>query len=237
MVVVPCMSATSRPAAAWPRSAGWPRRSPTSSARCPTRRCTSSPPRGQARGGSSISSWFTDDVDVADAGTIVDLMRQALEPGRGDHPDPCSRRRDGPCRPEDTAFSLRDARSSSRRWRCRDRRRSGPERRLDEAFSHEVRRPMTGVYANFLGRRGRGPGPRGLPARRPTSPSRRSSAATTRRTSSGATRTSGRTDGRNAGRPGGDERRRSRARAAASSIPRATQAGSRRLPRRRRVPA
>jgi hypothetical protein len=63
---------------------------------------------GQARGGGSIRSWFTDDLDVADAKTILDLMAHAPSPGVMTQ----IRVFGGAMArvaPEDTAFSQRDA--------------------------------------------------------------------------------------------------------------------------------
>jgi len=109
---------------------------------------------GQARGGGSIRSWFTDDLDVADAQTILDLMAHAPIPAVMTQ----IRVLGGAVArvaPEDTAFSQRDAEvlvaamslfeieadpSSSDAWTA--------------AFFTTFVDSMTGVYANFLGSEG-----------------------------------------------------------------------------------
>ena len=109
---------------------------------------------GQARGGGSIRSWFTDDVDVADAGTIIDLMRHAPSPAVITQ----IRVLGGAMArvaPEDTAFSQRDAQVLVAAMALFEIDGDpAPSDAWTTAFYTTFIDSMTGVYANFLGAEG-----------------------------------------------------------------------------------
>ena len=174
---------------------------------------------GQARGGGSIRSWFTDDVDVADAGTIVDLMRHAPSPAVITQ----IRVLGGAMArvaPEDTAFSQRDAEVLVAAMALFEIDGDpAPSDAWTTAFFAAFVDSMTGRVRELPRGRGRGPDPGGVPARRLRVPRRdQAPLRPGERVPAQPEHPAGLTAG-SAGRPGGDERRWLRARAAASSSP------------------
>jgi FAD/FMN-containing dehydrogenase len=107
---------------------------------------------GAARGGGSIRSWFQDDLDLADAETIVDFMRRPPSPGVITQ----LRVLGGAMArvaPDATAFAQRDAQVLVAAMAMFEGD-PAPHDAWTDGFFAAFGEKMTGVYANFLGLEG-----------------------------------------------------------------------------------
>jgi FAD/FMN-containing dehydrogenase len=107
---------------------------------------------GAARGGGSIRSWFQDDIDLADAGAIIELMRGAPSPGVITQ----LRVLGGAMArvaPGATAFAQRDAEVMVAAMALFEGE-AAPHDAWTDAFFAAFAGKVTGVYANFLGAEG-----------------------------------------------------------------------------------
>ena len=108
---------------------------------------------GEAPGGSSMRSWFASDLDLADAGRIIELMRRAPSPRVMTQLRILGAAM-GRVAPDATAFSQRDAEVMVTAMAFFEAGDPAPFDAWTRAFFDAFAAHRTGVYVNFLGAEG-----------------------------------------------------------------------------------